>query len=75
MENYVNMILNDKQSGSYTIMFRPLISGNHKIDIRIFDRPISGSPFVIDVTKHNNPLWSFGKNEYHQNQIFILINE
>ena len=52
----------DKQSGIYTIIFRPLISGNHKIDIRIFDRPISGSPFIVDVTKHNNPLWTFGKN-------------
>jgi tripartite motif-containing protein 2/3 len=53
--------LHDKQSGSYTVIFRPLISGNHKIDIRIFDRPISGSPFLVNVTKHNNPLWSFGK--------------
>ena len=53
--------LNDKQCGTYTIIFRPMSSGNHKIDIRIFDRPISGSPFIVDVTKHNNPLWSFGK--------------
>ena len=51
----------DKQNGIYTIIFRPLISGNHKIDIRIFHRPIAGSPFIVDVTKHNNPLWSFGK--------------
>jgi tripartite motif-containing protein 2/3 len=50
----------DKQNGAYMLVFRPLISGNHKIDIRIFDRPISGSPFIVDVTKHNNPLWSFG---------------
>ena len=56
--------LHDKQNGSYTIIFRPLISGNHKIDIRIFDRPISGSPFLVDVTKHNNPLWTFGKQHY-----------
>ena len=54
--------LHDKQSGTYTIIFRPLISGNHKIDIRIFDRPISGSPFLVDVTKHNNPLWTFGRH-------------
>jgi hypothetical protein len=53
----------DKQSGTYTIIFRPLISGNHKIDIRIFDRPISCSPFIVDVTKHNNPLWTFGKEK------------
>ena len=51
----------DKQSGIYTIIFRPLISGNHKIDIRIFDRPISGSPFQVAVTKHNNPVWLFGE--------------
>ena len=53
----------DKQSGIYTIVFRPLISGNHKIDVRIFDRPISGSPFQVPVTIHNNPLWLFG--EWH----------
>ncbi|CAF0747694.1 unnamed protein product [Didymodactylos carnosus] len=53
--------LNDKQSGSYYITFRPMMSGKHKIDIRIFDRPINGSPLTVDVTKHNNPLWCFGK--------------
>lgn len=58
----------DKQSGTYTIIFRPLISGNHKIDIRIFDRPISGSPFLVDVTKHNNPLWAFGKKDSHMTE-------
>ena len=56
----------DKQSGTYTIIFRPLISGNHKVDIRIFDRPISGSPFVVDVSQHNNPLWTFGKRVFDE---------
>ena len=66
--------LHDKQNGSYTIKFRPLISGNHKIDIRIFDRPISGSPFLVDVTKHNNPLWSFGKFRMRPLRIGKTIN-
>ncbi|CAF0745493.1 unnamed protein product [Adineta steineri] len=64
----------DKQSGTYTIIFRPLISGNHKIDIRIFDRPISGSPFIIDVTKHNNPLWSFGKRGRGDNELSMPVS-
>ncbi|CAF0745375.1 unnamed protein product [Adineta steineri] len=64
----------DKQSGTYTIIFRPLISGNHKIDIRIFDRPISGSPFTIDVTKHNNPLWSFGKRGRGDNELSMPVS-
>ncbi|CAF3418261.1 unnamed protein product [Rotaria sp. Silwood1] len=66
--------LYDKQSGSYTIIFRPLISGNHKIDIRIFDRPISGSPFIVDVTKHNNPLWSFGKRGRGENELSMPVS-
>ena len=66
--------LHDKQSGSYTIIFRPLMSGNHKIDIRIFDRPISGSPFVVDVTKHNNPLWSFGKRGRAENELSMPVS-
>ncbi|CAF0963631.1 unnamed protein product [Adineta ricciae] len=63
----------DKQNGIYTIIFRPLISGNHKIDIRIFDRPIAGSPFIIDVTKHNNPLWSFGKCGRGENELSMPV--
>ncbi|CAF1324034.1 unnamed protein product, partial [Didymodactylos carnosus] len=51
--------LYDKQNGLYTMIFRPLISGNHQIGIHIFDRPISGSPFIVDVTKLNNLVWSF----------------
>ncbi|CAF0763110.1 unnamed protein product [Rotaria sordida] len=66
--------LQDKQCGKYTIMFRPLISGNHKIDIRIFDRPISGSPFTVDVTKHNNPLWSFGKRGRGDNELSMPVS-
>ncbi|CAF1235768.1 unnamed protein product [Adineta steineri] len=66
--------LHDKQSGSYTIIFRPLISGNHKIDVRIFDRPISNSPFVVDVTKHNNPLWSFGKRGRGENELSMPVS-
>ncbi|CAF3398966.1 unnamed protein product [Rotaria sp. Silwood1] len=64
----------DKQCGTYTIVFRPLISGNHKIDIRIFDRPISGSPFNVDVTKHNNPLWSFGKRGRGENELSMPVS-
>ncbi|CAF1053706.1 unnamed protein product [Adineta ricciae] len=66
--------LHDKQCGTYTIIFRPLISGHHKIDIRIFDRPISGSPFLVDVTKHNNPLWSFGKRGRGDNELSMPVS-
>ncbi|CAF1086530.1 unnamed protein product [Rotaria magnacalcarata] len=66
--------LYDKQSGAYTIIFRPLISGNHKIDIRIFDRPISGSPFTVDVTKHNNPLWTFGKRGRGEHELSMPVS-
>ncbi|CAF0874309.1 unnamed protein product [Adineta ricciae] len=66
--------LHDKQCGTYTIIFRPLISGHHKIDIRIFDRPISGSPFLADVTKHNNPLWSFGKRGRGDNELSMPVS-
>ncbi|CAF1926760.1 unnamed protein product [Rotaria magnacalcarata] len=64
----------DKQCGAYTIIFRPSISGNHKIDIRIFDRPISGSPFVVHVTQHNNPLWSFGKRGRGENELSMPVS-
>ncbi|CAF2500017.1 unnamed protein product [Rotaria sp. Silwood2] len=64
----------DKQCGTYTIIFRPLISGNHKIDIRIFDRPISGSSFIVDVTRHNNPLWSFGKRGRGENELSMPVS-
>jgi tripartite motif-containing protein 2/3 len=50
----------DTDDGTYRISYVPLTSGKHTLSINIFDRPIKDSPFVIDISEHNNPVAKFG---------------
>ena len=52
--------VDDNANGTYTITFTPVASGMHKLSVTIFDRPIRDSPFLIDVTDHNNPVMRVG---------------
>lgn len=52
--------LTDCDNGSYTLTFTPLMTGQHRISISIFDRPIKDGPFVVDVTNHINPILKVG---------------
>ena len=36
--------------GSYAIRYMPRVLGAHQLSINIFDRPIKGSPFNLDVS-------------------------
>ena len=50
----------DNENGTYTVTFTPVTPGNHRLSVTIFDRPIRDSPFLIDVTDHNNPVMRVG---------------
>ncbi|XP_014681737.1 PREDICTED: tripartite motif-containing protein 2-like isoform X3 [Priapulus caudatus] len=50
----------DSNDGSYTVRYTPHLEGTYKLFISIFDRPIRGSPFKIDVTETNNPVLQCG---------------
>ncbi|XP_052234841.1 tripartite motif-containing protein 2-like isoform X2 [Dreissena polymorpha] len=52
--------IKDRNDGSYDVQFVPPKSGSYKMCVAIFNRPIKGSPFVINVTDHNNPVMRFG---------------
>ncbi|KAL4221155.1 hypothetical protein ACF0H5_019414 [Mactra antiquata] len=52
--------IKDKNDGTYEIQYVPPKSGNYKICVGIFNRPIRGSPFSISVTDHNNPVMKYG---------------
>lgn len=53
--------IKDKNDGSYEILYVPPKSGTYKMCVGIFNRPIKGSPFTIQVTDHNNPVMKFGE--------------
>ncbi|CAC5356953.1 TRIM2_3 [Mytilus coruscus] len=63
--------IRDKENGTYEIQYVPTKPGKVKMFISIFNRPVKGSPFVIDVSEHNNPVMKFGslgKGEEHLRQ-------
>ncbi|XP_041377656.1 tripartite motif-containing protein 2-like [Gigantopelta aegis] len=52
--------IKDNDDGTYDIIFVPPKSGDMKLCISIFCRPIKGSPFRVQVTDHINSVWKFG---------------
>ncbi|XP_064641836.1 tripartite motif-containing protein 2-like isoform X2 [Lineus longissimus] len=52
--------LTDSDDGTYKISYTAFTSGKHRLSVNIFDRPIKDSPFVIDISEHNNPVARFG---------------
>ena len=52
----VNTFVEDLCNGMYEITFTPQTTGRHKLSVSFFDRQISGSPFMIDVRGHNEPV-------------------
>lgn len=52
--------IRDKSDGTYEIQYVPTKPGKVKMFVSIFNRPVKGSPFVIDVSEHNNPVAKFG---------------
>ena len=53
--------IKDNDDGSYVITFTPRAQGMHKLCVSIFDRPIRDSPFMINVSEHNNPVLKVGQ--------------
>ncbi|ESO03706.1 hypothetical protein HELRODRAFT_173407 [Helobdella robusta] len=43
----------DRGGGNVVVEFSPIEAGEHLIDVRYFDKPISGSPFSCQVTDGN----------------------
>lgn len=56
----VDTKLKDKDDGCYEIAYTPPKAGKMKVCISIFNRSIKNSPFSIEVSDHNNPMWAFG---------------
>ena len=52
--------IKDKNDGTYEIQYTPPKSGNYKMCVGIFNRPIKASPLMISVSDHNNPVMKFG---------------
>lgn len=52
--------IKDRNDGTYEIHYVPPKSGNYKMCVGIFNRPIKGSPFSIVVSDHNNPVMRYG---------------
>lgn len=50
----------DKSDGTYEVLFTPTRAGQHFCELRIFDRPVSGSPMRLIVDAHNDPLCILG---------------
>ncbi len=57
----VPLDLVDHDDGTYTVTFTPLTAGRHTLRVNIFDRPIKESPFLLDVSEHNNPVAKIGR--------------
>jgi tripartite motif-containing protein 2/3 len=74
------VVISDQQNGQYKINFLPIQPGMYKIDVSIFDRPISSSPFQVEISEHINCVWSFygkGKdsNEFNMPVSVRYLNE
>lgn len=52
----------DNDNGLYTLTFTPKSTGQHRLSISIFDRPIKDGPLLIDVTDHINPILKVGSS-------------
>ncbi|XP_021366421.1 tripartite motif-containing protein 2-like isoform X1 [Mizuhopecten yessoensis] len=52
--------IRDHENGTYEVQYVPPKAGKIKVFVSIFNRPIRGSPFVIDVSEHKDPVWKFG---------------
>ncbi|XP_061162723.1 tripartite motif-containing protein 3-like [Saccostrea echinata] len=50
----------DRDDGSYEVQYVPPRPGKVKIFVSIFNRPIKGSPYAVDVSDHINPVWKLG---------------
>ncbi|KAK3103348.1 hypothetical protein FSP39_018650 [Pinctada imbricata] len=58
--NTVDYHGNPRTSGADPVQYVPTTPGKVRMFVSIFNRPIKGSPFVIDVTEHNNAVWKLG---------------
>ncbi|XP_055996216.1 tripartite motif-containing protein 2-like isoform X2 [Ostrea edulis] len=50
----------DRDDGSYEVQYVPPRAGKVKVFVSIFNRPIKGSPYVVDVSDHIDPVWKLG---------------
>ena len=39
----------DNEDGTFTVSYQPQVRGNHKIEVKIRNRHINGSPFHVNV--------------------------
>lgn len=65
--------MEDTLGGSYNISFLPHCPGRYNIDVKIFNRPIRGSPLCVNISEHNNPIWIADDGHSIAGPIDVLI--
>jgi len=58
--NYLD--IQDNDDGTYTVEFTPKVPGMHRLFIKVFNRSIKDSPFLLNATDHINPVARVGKS-------------
>ena len=58
----VDTHVEDLHDGTYSISFTPRAACTHKLALTIFGRAIRDSPFLLQVTEHNNPVGKYGSH-------------
>ncbi|XP_015779077.1 PREDICTED: E3 ubiquitin-protein ligase TRIM71-like [Acropora digitifera] len=45
--------LQDSKDGKYTVMYTPHCVGQHSVEIEVNGQPLTGSPFVVQIRRHD----------------------
>lgn len=56
----------DLNDGSYRLHFRPLLSGRHRLAVRLLDRPVRHSPLPLEVSAQQTPAWEARGKGFYQ---------
>lgn len=54
----VPTFLSDQGNGIYELRLTPMQAGLHKLVVNILNRPIRGSPFVLNVRQAQKRIWA-----------------
>lgn len=64
----------DNDDGTYDVEFTPKAAGSHRLFIKVFNRCIKDSPFLLNVTDHINPVLKVGKSGFGELEFKQPIN-
>lgn len=58
--------IQDSEDGTYIIKFTPYNVGTYQVQVQIFGRSIQDSNVHVEVSEHNNPVKTWGRDELCQ---------